>query len=141
MAFAGINYLAVVMAAVAAFLFGGVWYGLLSSQWTAASGVAWEAQEAKTGFAAARPYIVSFVAELVMAGMLAGLMAHYATSGITLRMGLVTGAVVWAGFVLPSLIVNHAFQGAPRTLTWIDGGHWLGVLAIEGAILGWMGTG
>ena len=32
MAFAGIDYLVVVAASSAAFLFGGIWYGLLSSQ-------------------------------------------------------------------------------------------------------------
>lgn len=140
MAFAGIDYLVVVAASSAAFLFGGIWYGLLSSQWMAASGQAWEAREAKTGLAAAMPYLVTIVAETVMAAMLAGLMTHFATSGSTLRTGLVGGIFVWAGFVMPTLLVNQAYQGAKRSLTWIDGGHWLGVLLIEGAIIGWMGS-
>ncbi len=33
------------------------------------------------------------------------------------------------------LLVNHAFLGTKRTLT-IDGGHWLAVLLIQGAIIG-----
>jgi hypothetical protein len=33
-----------------------------------------------------------------------------------------------------------AFQGAKGALTVIDGGHWLGVLLIQGAILGWWGV-
>jgi hypothetical protein len=36
---------------------------------------------------------------------------------------------------MTSLIVNHAFQGAKRMLTLIDGGHWLGVLLIQSAVL------
>lgn len=138
-AFIAMNYLAIIGAAAAAFLFGGVWYGMLSSQWMAASGLAWEAQEARAGTASARPYIVTIGAELVMATALAWLMAHYIPSSISLLQGLAGGAAIWLGFVLPSLIVNHAFQGAKRALTWIDGGHWLGVLLIEGAVLGWIG--
>ncbi len=137
--FMATNYLAIIGAAAAAFLFGGIWYGMLSSQWMAAAGLAWEAQEARTGTAAARPYIVTIVAELVMATALAWLMAHYVPSGITPFTGLVGGAAIWLGFVLPSVAVNHAFQGARQTLTWIDGGHWLGVLLIQGAVLGWIG--
>ncbi|MBM3524115.1 MAG: DUF1761 domain-containing protein, partial [Alphaproteobacteria bacterium] len=36
--------------------------------------------------------------------------------------------------------VNHGFQGVKRALTVIDGGHWLGVLLIQGVIIGWMGV-
>ena len=35
MSFAGMNYWAILAAAVAGFLFGGAWYGLLSKQWLA----------------------------------------------------------------------------------------------------------
>ena len=53
--------------------------------------------------------------------------------------GLQTALMLWFGFVMTSMTVNHAFQGAKRSLTLIDGGHWLGVLLIQGAILGWWG--
>jgi hypothetical protein len=83
------------------------------------------------------PFIVAFVAQLVMAWMLAGVFLHLARGGIplTLRSGLISGALVWAGFVMTSLVVNHAFQGAKWMLTLIDGGHWLGVLLIQSAVL------
>jgi hypothetical protein len=38
------------------------------------------------------------------------------------------------------MVVNYAFHGARHTLTLIDGGHWLGVLLIQGAILGFWGV-
>jgi hypothetical protein len=53
------------------------------------------------------------------------------------RSGLVSGFFLWLGFVITTMAVNHAFQGERRRLTLIDGGHWLGVLLIQGAILGW----
>ena len=39
MAFAGINYLAVFLAAVASFVFGAIWYMALSRQWQKAAGL------------------------------------------------------------------------------------------------------
>jgi hypothetical protein len=45
-----------------------------------------------------------------------------------------------SGFVITTMAVNHAFQGARGSLTLLDGGHWLGVLLVQGAILGWWGT-
>jgi hypothetical protein len=42
--------------------------------------------------------------------------------------------------VITTLAVNHAFQGSKRALTLIDGGHWLGVLLLQGAVIGLMGV-
>ena len=39
MTFAGINYLAVVVAAVAGFAFGGVWYRLFAGPWMRSAGL------------------------------------------------------------------------------------------------------
>lgn len=39
MEFGGINYLAVIAATVAGFIFGSVWYGVLAKQWMNAAGV------------------------------------------------------------------------------------------------------
>ncbi|MEQ1710893.1 MAG: DUF1761 family protein, partial [Hyphomicrobium sp.] len=38
MSFAGVNYLSIVLAAVASFLFGGIWYGVLAKPWLRALG-------------------------------------------------------------------------------------------------------
>jgi Protein of unknown function (DUF1761) len=60
---------------------------------------------------------------------------------ISVRAGVVSGFFLWFGFVITTMAVNYAFHGAKRSLTLIDGGHWLGVLLIQGAILGWWGVG
>jgi hypothetical protein len=36
--------------------------------------------------------------------------------------------------------VNHAFSGASPKLTLIDGGHWLAVLVVMGAVIGAFGV-
>jgi hypothetical protein len=46
-----------------------------------------------------------------------------------------TSVILWVGFVLTTLAVNHAYQAQKRSLTVIDGGYWLGVLLIEGIVL------
>jgi Protein of unknown function (DUF1761) len=133
MAFAGMNMLAILAAAIAAFLIGGAWYGILGKQWMAALGKTRDQLGSPV-----RAMIVSFVAELVMAFMLAGVMGHMGE--VTLRNGVVSGALVWLGFVATTLITNHAYQGSKPSLTLIDGGHWLAVLIAMGAVIGWFGV-
>jgi hypothetical protein len=139
MAFAGVNYFAIVLAAVAAFVFGGAWYGVFSKPWMAAVG---KTEQDIKGSAApmAVLFLITIIAQLVMAWVLAGIIGHLGVGQVTLRNGLISGALVWLGFVATTMVVNHAYQGAKRTLTLIDGGHWLGVLLIQGAVIGWMGV-
>lgn len=139
MNFAGLNTVAILIATAASFLFGGVWYGLFSKQWMAAANVDFETLTKNSKSPALTPYLIAFAALLVMAVMLAGVIGHLGPGSVTLGNGLISGALIWLGFVATSLAVNHAFQGAKPTLTLIDGGHWLGVLLIQGAIIGWLG--
>jgi hypothetical protein len=138
-----LNYLAVLIAAVASFAFGAAWYGALSRQWMEARGLsATDMEKAKAEMGTIPvPYVIAFIAELVMAWMLAGILLHLEHGGLTpnIRNGLISAAFLWFGFVATTLVVNHAFQGTRKSLTLIDGGHWLGVLLIQGAILGWWG--
>lgn len=139
MDFSHVNYVAVMLAAAASFIFGGVWYGIFSRQWMDATGLTAEDIKPGTGPVIA-PYVNAFLAELVMAVMLAGLLLTLGGGHTNAKAGLLTGVLVWLGFIMSALVVNHSFQGAPKTLTLIDGGHWLGVLLVQGAVLGWMGS-
>jgi len=141
MQFASINYLAVFVAAVAAWIVGGVWYTVLSKAWVAAQGKTMEAlkreRAAKAGAAAFLPFVIVFVSNLIMAIMLYGIMKH--VGPFTIRAGLISGALVWFGFVVTTVTANYAFQGRKPMLTVIDTGHWLAVLLVIGAILGAFG--
>jgi small-conductance mechanosensitive channel len=139
MAFAGPNYLGVLLAAAASFMLGWVWYGVLfKDQWMAALGKTPE--ECKDQSMPMTQMVITFIALLVMALMLAGVLGHLGAAKMTLGNGIITGVACWLGFVITTMAVNHGFQGVKRSLTWIDGGHWLAVLAIQGAILGLMGA-
>jgi hypothetical protein len=137
MAFAGINYLAVLIAAVAAFAFGAAYYISLSRLWLAAIGFTKEQVAARRS---PTPFIVSIVALLVMAWVLAGTIGHLGPGQVTVKNGIISGLFIWLGFVITTLAVNYAYGQRKPTLTVIDGIHWLGVLVVQGAIIGALGV-
>lgn len=139
MDFAGINYVAVAVAAIASFLFGGVWYGVFSNPWMAAIGKT-EEEIKNAGQSLPVLLVMTFVALLVMAFVLAGLIGHLGHGQVTTWNGALSGAFAWFGFVATTLVVNHGYQGAKGALTLIDGAHWLGVLLIQGIIIGYLGV-
>ena len=137
MAFAGMNYLAIVVAAVAGFAFGAAYYMALSKPWLAAIGFT---KEQVAGRRSPAPFIVSIVALLVMAWVLAGTIGHLGPGQVTLKNGVISALFLWLGFVVTTLSVNYAFGQRKPMLAVIDGIHWLGVLVVQGAIIGAMGV-
>jgi hypothetical protein len=133
MAFAGMNYLAVLIAAVAAYAWGAAYYTTLSKQWLAAVGLT----EVKRS---ATPFVISFIAVVVMAFVLAGSIAHLGPGNVTVKNGIISGLILWAGFVVTTVFVNNAYPGRKYMLSIIDSVHWLGVLVIQGAVIGAMGV-
>src|SRR5215207_5969716 len=116
-----LNYWPILLAAIAAFVFGAIWYSTLSRQWMAARNMTaadMDKERANVGLAPV-PYIITFVAELVMAWMLAGVLLHLARGGMAMsvKAGMISGFFLWFGFVMTTLVTNHAFQGAKRSLT------------------------
>ena len=139
MAFAGINYLAVLIATVAGFAFGAAYYMSLSRPWLSAMGKTKE-ELAAAGKGSPVPFIVSIVALLIMAWVLAGGIGHLGPGQVTLKNGVISALFMWLGFVITTLAVNYSFSQRRPMLTVIDGIHWLGVLVIQGAIIGAMGV-
>jgi len=137
MAFAGMNYLAVLVAAEAGFAFGAAYYMTLSNVWLAAIGMT---KAELAGKRSPTPFIVSIVALLIMAWVLAGTMGHLGQGQVTPKNGVISGLFVWLGFVITTLSVNYAYGQRKPMLTALDGLHWLGVLVIQGAIIGAMGV-
>ena len=137
MAFAGIDYLAVLVAAVVSFAFGAAYYGPLGKAWMAAQGK--DPAACKDRKPTPGPFIRAGIGLLIMAWVLAGLMGHLGEGAYSVSGGIISGAIVWLGFVATTLLVNHGFQESKIALTLIDGGHWLGVLAIQGAVIALFG--
>lgn len=142
MAFAGMNYLAIVIAGIAGWIVGAIWYGILGKQWVAALGEA-------TATAMRRPpgtisfylpFLISFVASLVMAYFLAGVIGHLGPGQVTVRNGIISAVFIWVGFVFTTMLVNNSFTRRSPRLLLIDGGHWLAGLVAEGAVIGAFGA-
>lgn len=128
-----VNWLGVIVAAVAAMAFGAAWYMTLSKQWIAAIDKTREQLDASW-----RPYAWCFAAELVMAYFIA--LVTPALFGIVdVWTGMVAGAHMWLGFIITAMILNHRYQNMPWRLTLIDGGHLLGVLIVQGIVIGLFG--
>ena len=141
MAFVAVNWLSIVVAAIAAWLFGGVYYSALGKQWMAAQGKTMEQCQAemasKSGAQKAAPFILVFIAEIIIAWAMYGILVHM--NAFTLRGGTISAALVWFGFVVTTVTANYAFHGRNVTLIVLDVLAWLGAFLIIGAIVGSMG--
>lgn len=135
MDFQAVNWLAVIAAAVVAWLFGAAWYMGLSKPWLKAA-----RRDPATMKKSPLPFVISFIAELIMAYIMALVVGAMTGGEPTLLAGLVFGFVLWLGFVATTLSANHRYQDFGWDLTLIDGGHWLGVLLIIGGVIGWFGA-
>ncbi|QYO76759.1 DUF1761 domain-containing protein [Devosia salina] len=133
MNFVAVNWLAIVLATVASFAFGAVWYMGLSKQWLDAVGKTKE--QLGVGYT---PFIWSAVVELVMAYVLA-LITPLLMGGISIGAAIQVAVLMWVGFVITTLIMNHRYEGMKWSLTIIDGLHILGVLVIQGVVIGIFG--
>lgn len=134
MQFVEMNYLAILVAALAGFIFGAVYYGLVSKPWMRAGRI--DPVQARPGPAL---LAITFISELIMAFVLAGLIAHLGPGAVTVQNGIVSGFFVWLGFMVTTMAVNHRYQAYGWDLTLIDGAHWLGVAVVMGAVIGWFG--
>ena len=128
------NDIAIGAAAAASWIAGAVWYGLLGNAWARALGRTKDETTGPSGKPPLMALVLSFLAELVMAAMLSGIMVHIGE--VTVRRGLVSALLIWVGFVITTLGVNHAYERQKPSLTLINGGHWLLVLLIQGAVIG-----
>jgi hypothetical protein len=127
-----INFIAVPVAAVASFLIGGLWYSplLFVKPWMRLSGH----QPHKEGNHGAKPMIVTFIMDLLMAIGLTTVIALVREP--ELIDGLMVGVGVWATFQATLLASNYAFGGKPKMLWLIDAGYRLVAMAAMGAIIG-----
>ncbi len=141
MNFAHANMVSILVAAVAAWIFGGVYYTALSKPWLAAQGKTLEQckaeQEAKSAMAKGVPFVLVFVSEVIIGWVLYGILLHL--NMFTIRAGIISAAFCWFGFVVTTIATNNAFGGRRVMLTVIDSVAWLGAFVIIGAIVGGWG--
>ncbi|PYP27322.1 MAG: hypothetical protein DMD51_02745 [Gemmatimonadetes bacterium] len=126
---ANVNVLAVIVAALATFVLGAVWYSpvLFAKQWMQAHGYTPEQLEAMKRRGVARAYAVSALCYLVMAYALA-LLASY-TQATSFVQGL------WLGFAATIGLTANMFSDNPLAVWVIDAGYQLAYLLLMGVIV------
>jgi hypothetical protein len=86
------------------------------------------------------PFVYAFVANIVIAWMLAGVLGHLGPGQVTPKNGIISAAFLWFGFILTTMTVNYSFSGRDKRLLLIDAGNWLIVMLVIGAVIGVLGV-
>jgi fluoride ion exporter CrcB/FEX len=127
---AHINWLAILVAALAGFAVGGVWYGpLFSKAWIRESGVNLEKARSIN-----KPKLFGtvFVLNLIAAFSLAMFIGENATW----RFGLFAGFMAGLTFVSTALAVIYLFEARSLRLWLINAGYQVVIFSVMGVILG-----
>lgn len=113
------QFIAVIVAAVVAYGFGAVWYTKMSKPWIAAAGIAVDANGRPQGGGNAMPFVVGFLAEVLVAGMMRHIFAQSQLD--TLIEGIMGGFGIGAFLITPWVTMNYAFAARPSKLSVLDG--------------------
>ena len=124
-----LNWLAILVATVAGFALGGLWYGpLFGEAWLSALGkMANDIQPSAT------PFVISFFTALITAVVLA--LFINATNISTLGGGVMIGLLVGIGFIATAMASDSAFGDTGLNLWLIQSGYRVLYSVIMGAIL------
>ncbi|HTZ31839.1 MAG TPA: DUF1761 domain-containing protein [Methylomirabilota bacterium] len=126
------NYAAVVVSAIAYWLLGAVWYGVLFSKpWMALENMSMEQAKSMNPVL---PYVITFVLNLLIAYSLAQICIW--RNADTLGRGASVGVLLWIGFVGPITFTTYMYEMRPRTLYAINEFYPLAGMVLMGAIIG-----
>jgi hypothetical protein len=132
--FGDVNWLAVLVCAVASMAVGFVWYGpLFSKPWSKMTGWTNEKVAALPKNNMAMSYIMAFIFAFIIASVLA--LALQATYSSGIGDGIATAIVLWVGLTGATLAVNMTFERRPVALWGIEAGYHLVMLVIFAIIL------
>lgn len=127
---ANMNWIAILVAALAGFVVGGLWYGpLLGKAWMKERGLT-EAELQQGNMALI--YGTTFLLSIVSAIFLGHLLAHFGSMSARSTMMISTGIAL--GFIVPTIGTNYLFSRASFKLFAIDAGYWIAFYAAMGAV-------
>ncbi len=124
-----LNVVSVLAATLAGWIVGSLWHWVLGNRYA-------ELLQ-RPARRSASAMVVSFIAELVMATMLFGIVHHI--GAVSVERALFSAVMVWIGFVATTITVNNRLARDPFARAIIDGAHWLIVLLVMGAVIGAFG--
>jgi hypothetical protein len=126
------NYAAVFVSALAYWILGALWYGLLFNKpWMALENISMESAKAMNPVL---PYVVTFALNLLIAFVLAQICIW--RSANTAARGAALGILLWIGFVGPVTFTTYMYEMRPMQLFAINEFYSLAGLFLMGLILG-----
>jgi hypothetical protein len=128
-----INYWHAVVAAIVAFVIGGLWYGpLFGKTWMKLSGITMQkSKSAKKK--ASKSMVIGFILTVVTAIALACLLAH--TQAGTMAEALQVAFVLWLGFMMPVEAGSVIWEGKSFKLLALNSLHSLVSVFVMAAII------
>lgn len=125
---------AVLVAALAGFATGAVWYMSLAKPWMQAAGFPLDENGKPQGNGSKLPFLISAIAMILVAGMMRHIFAMAGIDGAAKSM--VAGLGIGAFFITPWVAMNYAYAMRPARLTLIDGGYSVLGAGVIGLVLG-----
>ncbi|MCK0169217.1 DUF1761 domain-containing protein [Jannaschia sp. S6380] len=123
----------IIVAGLAGFAFGAVWYSILARSWMAVSGVPVENGQ-PANRADPVPYVLGLISAVLVAAMLAFVFARAGVDGA--GEGFVWGLGAGLFIAAPWLVTCYGFAARPRPLMAIDAGYATFGSAMIGLVLG-----
>jgi hypothetical protein len=123
--------IAIVVAAVAAWIFGSAWYMTLGRPYQVALGL--DPDVPKDKKVPVVPMLICFVSELALAWTLYTLLGFLGERNWS--DAVMTGLLLGVVFTALPILVNNLFQGHKLMLSLINGTHWIAVAVIEAVVL------
>ena len=102
-----LNWIAIGLATLVSMAIGAAWYSVLARQWIAACGFSEEQIRSIDKNDTPIIYIIAAASHLVMAIVLSGIVFHVGGSQISAGDGMLSGVLVWLGFVFTSVVHSH----------------------------------
>ena len=127
------NYWAILVAAVACFVFEAIWYTIFLQSWLSGIGrtMGWMTA---SGMNPSLQYATALVSAAVMAMAIS--CVTQLTGPQTAVRGAKVGILLWVGFVLTTWSTEYIFEIRPLSLLGINCGFWFFGAAMMGAIVG-----
>lgn len=126
------NYAAVFVAAVAYWLLGALWYGVLfGARWMVLENISMEQAKSVNPVL---PYVISFILNILIAYSLAQICIW--RNADTIGRGTSVGVLLWIGFVGPITFTTYLYEMRPKELFAINQFYPLAGMVLMGAIIG-----
>ena len=133
-----VNWLAIVLAAAAGFVVGGIWYGpIMGKKWMGAVGLTEDQiKSGNMGMIYGGAFAFSLLASWTLAHTFASYASYGAELSVVAKVMTAFGAAL--GLIVPAIGTNYLFSQKSKTLFFIDASYWLLFYIAMGLVLAYL---